>query len=103
LDADRFIFNVGDGHDVITDFSAGDTLELTGYGQVQSITQNGGDVLVTFSADDQVTFLNTDVATVQAGIVFPPTDDWIIGTPGNDTLNGYAAMMSSLAPAERTR
>ena len=86
---DHFLFTAGDGQDVITDFSSGDTLELTGYTQAQSIVQDGADVIVTFSNTDQVRFLSSDVATVQAGLVFPSTDDRIIGTSSNDTLYGY--------------
>src|SRR5207248_2149936 len=41
-------------------------------------------------SDDQITFQNTDVATVQAGLQFlPPTDDTLTGGDGDDYLRGY--------------
>jgi Ca2+-binding RTX toxin-like protein len=86
---DTFLYTSGDGTDTITDFSSGDKVQVNGYGGVQSITQVGNDVKLIFSAGDQITFSNADVATVQSGLSFVVTDDTLIGTAGNDTLNGY--------------
>jgi trimeric autotransporter adhesin len=86
---DTFLYGVGDGADVITDFAAGDVAKIGGYSSAQSITQVGADVVVVLGNGDQITFQNTDVATVQAGIHFdvqPPMN--LVGTLGNDTLTG---------------
>ena len=89
-DSDSFIFGQGDGQDVITDFTSGDSVEVDGYDSARSITQSGADVVVVFSDGDQITFNNTDVATVEAGLHFaPPTDDTLNGGSGDDRLFGY--------------
>jgi Ca2+-binding RTX toxin-like protein len=71
---DQFVYHAGDGTDVITDFADGDSLVIDGYASAQSITQVGSDVVVALFGDDQITFSNTDVATVQAGIEFGGLD-----------------------------
>ncbi|MGE5564190.1 MAG: hypothetical protein ACM3ZV_12930 [Bacillota bacterium] len=87
---DIFGFGQGDAKDVITDFTSGDLVQVNGYASAQSITQSGADVVVVFSADDQITLLNTTVATVQAGMQFlSDTNDTIIGGAGDDDLSGY--------------
>jgi Ca2+-binding RTX toxin-like protein len=87
---DRFIYTAGDGQDVITDFAGDDMLQVVGYESIQSITQVGNDVVLVFGAGDQVTFQNSDLATVQAGVQLPSaTDDFIYGGPGDQVLNGY--------------
>jgi len=87
---DIFEFGQADGKDTITDFTNGDVVQINGYDSAQSITQNGSDVAVVLSSDDQITFQNTDVATVQAGLEFmPATDDVLTGTDGQDYLRGY--------------
>ena len=63
---DRFIFQAGDGHDEITDFAAGDSIEIYGATAAQSVTQVGADVLVTLSATDSILVRNTSVAAVNA-------------------------------------
>jgi Ca2+-binding RTX toxin-like protein len=93
---DTFRFGAADGQDTITDFASGDIVEVDGYGSAQSITQVGNDVVVVFSATDQITFQNTNVATVQGGLVFGaavgdtltggPEDDFLRGFGGNDTI-----------------
>jgi Ca2+-binding RTX toxin-like protein len=92
---DIFLFDIGDAHDTITDLSAGDVIRITGYSDAQSVTLNGGDVIVTLSAGDSITVEGTTVAAVQAALEFPdsvPTgategDDSLTGTPDNDVLN----------------
>jgi Ca2+-binding RTX toxin-like protein len=95
---DVFQFGQADQHDTITDFASGDTVQVDGYSSAQSITQVGSDVLVVFSSSDQITFQNTNAATVQAGLVFGvgtndtltggPEDDFLRGFGGNDTITG---------------
>jgi Ca2+-binding RTX toxin-like protein len=88
---DEFQFYKGDGHDIITDFSVGEIVFVTGYDSAQSVTQVGSDVVVTFSAEDSITFQNMDLATVQNGLqIGPPSDETIVGTPGDDVLIGGA-------------
>jgi Ca2+-binding RTX toxin-like protein len=91
---DVFLFNAGDGSDTVTDLAAGDQVKISGYGAAQSITQVGGDVVVVFSANDQITFQNTTVAVVQAALDFPggatSGDDVLTGTSGADALAGGA-------------
>ena len=99
---DTFLFGTGGGRDTVTDFSAGDILKVSGYTAAQSMVQSGSDVVVTFSRTDKIILLNTDVATVQAGLQFDsssggggggtggPTagDDTLSGTTRTDTLHG---------------
>jgi Ca2+-binding RTX toxin-like protein len=65
-------------------------VEIDGYDSAESITQVGTDVLVSFSDADQITFQNTDVATVQAGLQFGiAVDDILTGGPEADFLRGF--------------
>jgi Ca2+-binding RTX toxin-like protein len=73
-DDDRFVFFVGDGLDVITDFTAGDSsgefIELRGFGfanfaQLQPLmSQQGTDVLISFDAASQVRLQNVALTTL---------------------------------------
>lgn len=91
---DTFEYAAGDGMDTIVDLQAGEKVKITGYSSAQSISQVGANVVLVLSSTDQITFLNTDIATVQAALPFPvstgPTegDDVLNGTPGADNLNG---------------
>jgi len=95
---DIFQFGQADAQDTITDFASGDTVQVDGYNSAQSITQVGSDVLVTFSSSDRITFQNTNVGTVAAGLVYGvgtndtltggAEDDFLRGFGGNDTLTG---------------
>src|SRR4051794_6716328 len=67
---DLFKFQVGDGKDTIGDLAVGETVEIHGYGSAQSITQIGGNVVLTLSGGDQITFQNASMATVQAALRF---------------------------------
>ena len=90
VELDQFVFGLTDGQDTITDLTSGDTVIVNGYAAAQSVDQVGSDVVVVFSGTDQITFENTNVATVTAAMSFaPPTDDLIYGTQGDDTLHGY--------------
>jgi Ca2+-binding RTX toxin-like protein len=54
---DAFVFSLGDGHDVVTDFDAGwngETLFIYGYTNFQTIEQHGADTLVVLSAADSI-------------------------------------------------
>ena len=74
---------------MITDFTAGDSVQLGGYWSAQSLSQVGADVVVLFNTGDQITFKNAIVTTVQSGLQFAPDPSMILtGTRGNDTLNG---------------
>src|SRR5205823_9964859 len=67
---DTFLYGVGDGSDVFTDFATGDVVKVSGYTAAQSIIQLGSDVVVLFAGGDQITFDNTTVSVVQAGLDF---------------------------------
>ena len=96
-----FRFGEGDGQDIITDFTAGETIQVDPDGSAQSITQVGTDVLVQFSSRDWITIQNSKIATVQAGLVFgaavnenfdreAPGTYHPRGFGGNDTITGNA-------------
>ena len=68
---DTFVFEAGDGQDLITDLAAGEVIEISGYTSAQSVTQDGSNVVVVLSATDRITMNNTTVATVQAALAFP--------------------------------
>jgi len=73
--ADAFVFSVGGGADTITDFKSGEDLILVfGYGAAQSITQQGSDTLVRFSATDTVLLKSVVASSISAAdMVFDAT------------------------------
>jgi Ca2+-binding RTX toxin-like protein len=67
--SDRFVIAPGDGHDQITDFQAGaggDVIAASGYSNYASLTQQGADVLVTFSASDTILLHNVQASALVA-------------------------------------
>ena len=95
--SDTFVFAKGDGRDVVTDFSSGDLLKVSGYSSAQSVTQVGASVVLTLSGTDTITFLNASVSAVKTALQFsggtlsggtPGTT--ISGTNSGETLNGTA-------------
>ncbi len=114
--ADIFGFAVGNGHDVITDFVAGeDMIHLFGYGSWLSITQDGADAVIALSATDSLRLTGVQASTLSSanfvlnatppdpGPAFPeipaapPIPDMPspalpsggqLGTAGADTLTG---------------
>lgn len=109
--ADTFVHRVGGGFDVITDFTPGDTISLSGFDPavVISVLQEGSDVIVDFTLSWDVILLdgiivrNATVADVQAALMSriegtenadtlngSSIGDIILGFGGNDILNGYA-------------
>lgn len=55
--ADRFVFTKGDGSDVITDFGAGDTLDLSGFysaGLRPMLVETSGGVTIAFASGDMI-------------------------------------------------
>ena len=81
--SDRFLFNLGDGQDEVTDLGAGDTIEVYGYAAALSVTQVGDDVLLSLSKDDTILLRHATVAGVQAALSFAgePLD---LDVPGFD-------------------
>jgi Ca2+-binding RTX toxin-like protein len=71
---DTFVFRVGDGHDVITDFAVGgaeDHLALyifTAY----TVQQVGADTLVTYSANDSVLLKNVQASSLTTADILTP-------------------------------
>ena len=68
--ADVFLFDIGDGQDVITDFSIRDGIDIYGYSQAESITQIGADVRLVLSATDAIVVRNAVVADLTNGSVY---------------------------------
>ncbi|QFI69323.1 GDSL-type esterase/lipase family protein [Sinorhizobium alkalisoli] len=69
---DTFVFAIGDGQDVITDFSVSgyDLLEVSGYQSYSELRQIGADTLVVFSATDTVLLKGTLVASLSTSDFF---------------------------------
>ena len=63
---DRFLFSDGDGVDRITDFAAGDRIEVFGYSGYQSIVQDGNNVRITLSANDAIIIENVQISAINA-------------------------------------
>lgn len=74
LGSDVFVFDRGDGHDTITDFTNGqDRIELDDFAfwQIQSVIdgarQEGDDVVLSISADTSITIRNFQVTQLDIG------------------------------------
>jgi Ca2+-binding RTX toxin-like protein len=92
--SDVFKFSAGAGRDVITDLGVGEVVKISGYASAQSLIQVNTSVVLTLSSTDQITFLNSSVATVQAALHFgsdAATGSIITGTNEGDLLNGTGA------------
>lgn len=63
---DRFLFSDGDGVDRITDFAAGDRIEVFGYSGYQSIVQDGNHVRITLSGTDAIIIENVQLSAINA-------------------------------------
>lgn len=63
---DRFLFSDGDGVDRITDFAAGDRIEVFGYAGYQSIVQDGNNVRITLSGTDAIIIENVELSALNA-------------------------------------
>ncbi|WP_317279148.1 beta strand repeat-containing protein, partial [Kordiimonas aquimaris] len=92
---DTFVFDGGDGDDVITDFAAGDVIDLvaTGLQFVDlTITQVGSDTKIADGSGNTITLQGIASSSISASdfafeeIVIAP----IVGTDGNDTIIGTA-------------
>ena len=70
--ADSFGIGIGDGADVVTDFVGGeDVIRLYGYAGYQSITQVGGDAVITLSGTDSLRLLGVQAGSLtNANFVF---------------------------------
>ena len=63
---DLFLFDAGDGHDIVTDFAAGEALDIYGYAGYQSLQQEGAHLRVVLSASDSILLHNTTAAQLTA-------------------------------------
>ncbi|MGQ2931830.1 MAG: calcium-binding protein, partial [Sphingopyxis sp.] len=61
---DTFEFQAGGGHDVVTDFSNGDRINIYGYAAAIAIEQSGADTIIRLSANDSLVLRNTDAASL---------------------------------------
>ena len=71
--ADSFVYSVGDGQLTIGDFGAhgdNDLLNIYGYSDAQSITQQGADALVTLSMSDSILLKNVSVASLTGRLTY---------------------------------
>ena len=83
-------FHGGDDQDKVYYFDSTDQVKVYD-SSAQSITQVGSDIVVVFSATDQITFRFTDMVTVQSALHFmsgTPGDDYFFAGPGADTISG---------------
>ena len=87
--ADTFLYQPGDGQDVIGDFGLTDAVMISGYTFALSIIRSGTSVVVTFSPFDKITFNGASVATVQAGLHFQGHAG--VSGAGSGTITGIAA------------
>ncbi|ODR92733.1 GDSL-type esterase/lipase family protein [Sinorhizobium alkalisoli] len=104
---DTFVFAIGDGQDVITDFSVSgyDLLEVSGYQSYSELRQIGADTLVVFSATDTLLLKGVDRASLSAqdfvwadapdanepppgSIVGDAGDNRLVGGSGADQIYG---------------
>ena len=95
--SDRFLFQVGDGRDEITDFGTGDSIEIYGLNKAQNIAQVGLDVLITLNANDSILVRNTSVTALTAnrltfsvaplGITLPTLNDQPIHVTQNLSIS----------------
>ena len=107
--ADTFVFERGDGSDILTDFQSGtaggDIVRLDEHGfstfaEIQSaMTQVGDDTHLALSSFETLVFRNTQVSSFAEGdfllaSIPPESDAWIranIGTANADTMPGSAS------------
>lgn len=68
--ADTFHFQVGGGHDMVTDFNAaeGDRIQLDGVA-TYSLVQSGADAVVALASGDTITLANVQAASLPAGSI----------------------------------
>jgi len=90
---DTFVYRTGGGADVITDFAAGEAIDVYGFSAAKSVVQSGSNVVVTLATGSTITVDNATVANVNAALHFMGsggggTPGTIIGTANADTLNG---------------
>ena len=67
---DRFLYQVGDGADTISDFQPGERILIYGYASAQSVVQIGSSVVITLFGNDRITLLNAGLAQVQAAVTY---------------------------------
>ena len=102
--ADTFVFFVGSGHDVVTDFDVSqDVIDLSQTDGVSSYSaaQVDGDVVVTLTPDDTITLKNVSLSLLTAAqfklagttplnLVGGDGADFLSGDAGDDMLSGGA-------------
>jgi Ca2+-binding RTX toxin-like protein len=108
--ADTFVFNAGDGSDIITDFSPGsgaghDVIQLNGFAftsfsDIQAaMTQVGNDVYLALTSQDTLVFRNTTISSLTSDDFQLPGSlpvgglitSWINGSAASHTIYGTSA------------
>lgn len=92
--ADIVIFKKGDGHDVITDFAAGDKIQLLGFGLTHAdlmlrLFSKDGNTVLMLDPDNMITFLHKNPADFKA------TDFYLETTTGGAGNDSYMVLSGS--------
>jgi len=101
--ADTFVYSAGDHQVVITDFAAGDTLDIYGYSAPLSVTHQGSDTLITLSSTDTILLKGVQAlpasgitySSVPFGQIFAPTSPPVFGSSTVDVTQAL-----TIAPGE---
>lgn len=98
FDFDTFLYRLNGGKDIISDFAAGESINIYDYAAAQSVVQSGTNVVVTLARGQQITVNYATLADVTAALHFMGpsggggggTGSTITGTSNSETLNGTA-------------
>ena len=101
-DGDTFVATVGGGADTVSDFTVGaDRIDVSAFGSIVGVTQQGADALVTVSAGVTFLLLGVSAGAVGAdsfiGLPAGPLYNEINGTAANETITGTASADHVLA------
>ncbi len=92
--ADVFVATAGGGADTVNDFVVGtDKIDVSAFGSIVGVTQQGSDALVTVASGVTFLLLGVSAASVTnasfIGLVAPTWNE-IVGTSAAETINGTA-------------
>jgi beta-glucanase (GH16 family)/Ca2+-binding RTX toxin-like protein len=107
--SDVFVFERGDGRDVITDFQPGQDLlavgsSLAGFGSFAALraamTQSGADTILNFGGGDSITFRNRQVGDFSATDFRLPADTTALVSTFAEEFNTFRVSPTGLIGAE---